>query len=464
MLDRFLDILDKTRHGELISEKEWNYKIVPTETEAVLKEHGLMNSYDKENPINVDLGLADDFWQAGFELATRLGMYCPDTQRRVMFTEEEIKESMKNSVTEFQVGLGKDRVVVRKRRLEDRISPLAAMSPLGLEVSEELFIPIIQSIIQYTVVDFSQGCTLRTIHGHDIRARTPEETLSGMYEAVLMKEALRRAGRPGMPLFGVEGAPTEYGHFGGFCPGGFDPAQCVAIALFPEPAKLPYHILHRVAQSINGSYPIHAGHMLSIYGYFGPPEGGVVGSIALQLLLKAAVPIHQIDVESSILDARYFGNAGRETLWASSVSYQARSRNTPILDCGFTSQVNGPGTDMILYESALTALTDSVSGVSLEVGTRPAGCRYANHCSSLENKFTAEVIKASANLKLSDVAHIVKTIINTVPNYEDRLHHPSPGKSFTELMDLKTLQPTKDWLAVYERVWKELEDLGLQRP
>lgn len=461
MIHRFLEVLEKTRQGELVPEQKWEFDVVFSETKKVLKEYGLKDTYNKENPINTDLGLADDFWKAAFELALRIGMYCPETERIVKFSEEEIKEAFDCTPTKFEIGFGKDRITIQRRTPEDKMPPITASAAFGIEVSEDLYIPICRSIAQYQKVDMLFGCLLRTIHGHEIRARSPEETLAGMYETELVKEALRQAGRPGMPVFGVEGAATEYGHFGGLCPGGFEPERTIANVLFPTPGKLSYHILHRAAQSKNGRYPIQGSCATDIYGYFGPPEGGVLGSIALQMLVNTAVQPHVIG--GTIIDVRYSGNAGGEALWAKSVAAQARSRNTPIINVGFTAQTNGPDTYMLLYESALTALTYGVSGDSIIVGTRSAASRYPNHCSSLENKFIAEITKASANLNLSDVNHLVKNLLDTIPDYENKLRHPSKGKSFLECMDMETLQPKESWKKKYEEVWKKLEDLGVPR-
>jgi len=460
MVLRLLDVLDKTLTGPITNKKEWDIKIVPTRTRSFLKERGLEKVFDPLNPINTDLSLADEFWEAGYALALELGMYCPETERIIQFSENEVKESLRNCPTEVTLGFGKDRITVKSRRPEDPKPPITAMSALGLSVSEELYIPVCQSIAQYRVVDMLLGGTLDKIHGREVRSRTPYETLAGFYEAVLVKEAVRRAGRPGMAVFGVEGAPTEYGFFGGFgVKGGFEPDRSFAICLIPEPVVLSYRILHRVVAATHVGAPIEAGHMLTIGGYFGSPEGAVVGSIAAQIL-QAASMLPTV-VESTILDGRYFGNCGREALWASSVSHQARSGNSHVMNLGITSQVSGPSTDMILYETASISIADTVSGVAIEIGTRPNACKYPNYCSGLENKFCAEVLKASTKLKLSDANEIVKTLI---PKYEDRLGDPPKGKKFTECTNLKTLQPTQEWLEIYERVWKELEELGLQRP
>jgi len=458
-MDLLFEILDKTITGPPANKRDFELKLVPKATREVLKEHGLEKVFDPKNPINTDLGLVSEFYRAGYDLALRTGMFCPDTSRRMVFSEEELKEALDRGPTEVRLGYGKDAATIKSRTPEDRHPPVTEGSALGMSITEEYFIPLCMAIAQYDVVDIILAPTLDVIKGYEIRARTPYETIMGMYEARYVKEALARVGRPGLPLHGVEGAPTEYGYFGGFLWGGFEPDRTIGIALVPEPVILSYQILHRATVNHLTGSPLQAGHVSNIGGYFGSPEGVVAGTVAAQLLLKASM--FPTFIESTVVDSRYFGNTGREALWASSMTMQARSSSNKIMNVGITSQVSGPCTSMLLQETAAIAIADSVSGVALEIGTRPAACRYKDYGSGLENKFFAEVVKSSArNLKLSDANDIVKALL---PKYEDQLRDPPKGKSFTECTDLKTLRPSEEWAAIYESAWKDLEGLGLQR-
>ena len=458
-MDLLFNILDKTLAGPLMEKRAFELKLVPKVTAEVLREYGLERVFDPESPINTDLSLAKEFYRAGFDLALRLGMFCPDTKRRVMFTEGELRQALQDAPTEVTLGYGKDKVTIRSRKPEEGREPVAEGSALGMAVSEEYFIPLCMAIAQYRVIDIILAPTLDTINGREVRARTPYETIMGMYEAKYVKEALRRVGRPGMPLHGVEGAPTEYAFMAGFLPGGYDPDRTIGIALIPEPVILPYQILHRVATCHLVGAPLEAGHMLSIGGYFGSPEGAAVGAVAAQILQAASM--YPTVVESTILDARYFVNTTREALWATSISMQARTLGNKVMNLGITSQIAGPCTDMLLYETATITIADAVSGTAIEIGTRPTACRYKDYGSGLENKFFAEVLKSSAkHLKLADANEVVKALL---PKYESKLKTPPKGKSFPECTDLKTLQPSREWLEIYERVWRELEDLGLPR-
>jgi methylamine--corrinoid protein Co-methyltransferase len=458
-MDFLLNILDKTLTGPPIAKKEFELHLLPTATREVLKEYGLEKTCDPNNPINTDQTLADTFYKAGYDLAIRTGMFCPDTSRRMMFSEQEISEALRNTPTAIELGYGKDKVTIKRRTPEDTAPPVAEGSPLGISFTEEYFIPVCMAVAQYSVIDIIETPTLDKIGKHEIRARTPYETIMGMYEARYVKEALWRVGRPGLPLHGVEGASTEYGYFGGFLSGGFEPDRTIGIALVPEPINLSYQILHRATVNHLTGSAFQAGHMSNIRAYFGSPEATVIGSIAAQILQRTSMLPTM--VESTILDPKYSCNTDREALWASSMSVQARSRNNNVMNLGITSQVSGPCTPMILYESATISISDAVSGVAIEIGTRPTGGRYKDYGSGLENKFYAEVLKSAArHLKLADANEIVKSLL---PKYEKNLADPPKGKSFTECTDLNTLQPTQEWLKIYEDVWKELENLGLPR-
>lgn len=458
-MEALFEVLDKTLTGPPTTKHDFELKLVPQSIREILKEHGLQKCFDSENPINTDLGLAGRFYDAGYEFALRVGMFCPDTGRRVVFSEDEIKAALQAAPREVTLGYGKDAITIRRRIPEERRPPVAEGSALGLSVSEEYFIPLCMAIAQYPVVDIILSPTLDNINGREIRARTPFETIMGMYEARYVKEALNRVGRPGMPLHGVEGAPTEYGYFGGFLPGGYEPDRTIGIALIPEPVILSYQIFHRATVNHLTGSTLEAGHVSTIGGYFGSPEGAVVGSVAAQILQAASM--FPTVIESTVLDSRYFGNTGREALWTTSTSMQARSSHNKVMNLGITSQVSGPCTEMLLEETAAIAIADSVSGVSIEIGTRPAACRYRNYGSGLENKFCAEVLKSAASqLRLTDANEVVKGLL---PSYENQLRTPQKGKSFSECTDLKTLRPSSEWTGIYESVWKRLEDMGLQR-
>ncbi len=446
--------MDRAHSGPTYTEKEWNTKVIPKGVAEKLKEHGLEKTCDPKNPINMDDGLADEFFKAGFEFAVETGMLCLDTRRVIKFSEEELKEVLKAAPSEVNLGQGSDRITMRERRPEDKTPPAFA-APLGIAVSEDLWIPLMLGVAQYREIDYLEGASLETVYGRPIKSGTPYETLAGNLQAKMHQEVIRRACRPGIAASAVITSPTEYGQFGGYgVVGGYKPTD-VAIVLFPSELKTTYSCLHKVVQAVNVGGIIRTGSWSMIGGYSGPPEGSAISAIALIIL---GVPVHQAVYSGGVaFDIRYNGNCGRDALWADTVLHQAVSRKTHFVTNSLINQVSGPCTDMLLYESAVGLMSLSVSGASLSIGTRSAGGKYTNYLSPLEARFCAEVFKTCAGMKRSDANEIAKTLI---PKYEDRLMNPPKGKSFTECFDLKTLKPTKEWQDIYDRVWKELEDLG----
>ena len=156
---------------------------------------------------------------------------------------------------------------------------------------------------------------------------------------------------------------------------------------------------------------------------------------------------------------RYSFNTSRELLWLISVSYQAMARNTPFISLsnGFTSA--GPGTSMVLYEAAAHGLVSVVSGGNLwEIAV--AQNKHKNYATPVEARMACEVGHGvvKQGIKRSDANEIVKMIL---PKYEDKLTNPPLGKTFQECYDIKRVTPRKDYLELYDKIKKELMDIGV---
>jgi methylamine--corrinoid protein Co-methyltransferase len=454
-VEDILDVLDRAHTGPVCSERDWELKVVPKKISEKLKEHGLEGTCDLENPVNTDDSLADDFWRAGLELAVDLGMLCTDTERIIRFSEEELTDVLRKAPSEVTYGVGKDKRTLYGRKPESEIVP-GFCSPIGVPVSEELWIPLMTAIISLPIIDATQGPGIATLFGRQVKANTPYQTLLGRVIAQMGREAAWRAGRPGISFGGVAGVMTELGQFGGFgMPGGLDPEKDWGHILTPE-LKIDYAMLNMVVHSFNCNAEWSVTAKAFIGGYTGSPEGTAIASIAYTPLGLATYLGYYANCHP--MDIRYSGNCGREGVWAMSVTKQAVSRNTPALVVPNIMQVSGPCTDMLLYESAVGMTYAAASGCYWGIGPFSGGCRHVNHLTPLECKFNAEVIRASAGLKRSHANELAKFFI---PKYEDRLKNPPKGKPVTECYDLKANRASREWLDIYLKVKKELIDLGV---
>ncbi|KUO42454.1 MAG: hypothetical protein APU95_00715, partial [Hadesarchaea archaeon YNP_N21] len=424
----YVEILERAHTGPICKEKEWDIKVIPSKVKEKLREHGLENTCDRENPVNTDNGLADEFWHAGFELAVELGMLCVDTSRIIKFTEQELRMVLRDAPSKVILGKGEDLVIAQTRKPEDTLEPTTAYGAMGIKISNDIFIPLLQSIASCRLNDILIHSVPALVYGKEIRSGTPYETLAVKLELFLEREATRRAGRPHMPIWAPGSSATEYGEMGIY---GTRDGPDLGIVLPITELKTSYSLMHKTIHTVINHEGIDGGNSWSmIGGYVGPAEGAAVAAIASTILNRA---VHLLTfVSGNILDIRYLGNSGREAIWAMSVLQQAQNRNTHLLTYGLTSQLFGPCTSELLYETAAIVVDDVTSGVSTELGTRPTGCKYPDYASGLENTFAAEVTKAAAGMKREHANEIVKAFL---PKYEDRLQRPNKGKSFTECFD-----------------------------
>lgn len=453
----FLEILERSRNGPVCKPIDWDAKIVPQKAEEKLKEHDLRGTYDVSHPINCDDSLADDYFRAAFELAADLGYYCTDTERVVRISEQELRDSLRDAPSALIIGSGFDQTVLETRRPEDGKVPKFC-APLGIVVSEDLWVPLMQGVAeQRREVDMIQGASLITVYGHEVTSGTPFETIAGKIHAQMHREAMWRAGRPGIPTTAIISSVTFLAQLGGFgIEGGFDAKTNLAMVLSPAELKTSYASLNKVAHAINCSGRIYSGSPSIIGGFAGGVEATTIVNIAGNIL---NIPIHKASVAGGgLYDIRYHGNCGPEGCWAMSVKAQALSRNTHILTSDIANQTAGPCTEMLLYESAVGVMSLAVSGVSMSIGPRSANGRYKDHLTPLECKFCGEVLHAAGGMRRTDANEIAKKLI---PLYEKNLRMRPKGKSFPECYDTGTLKPSEEWMEIYRKVRGEIVELGV---
>jgi hypothetical protein len=450
-----IEILERTQTGEYCTQHEWDTRRIPATTRNLLKKYGLAGTCDRENPVNTDPDLADTFYRAGYELALELGYLCTDTQRIVRVSETELDAALAAAPAELFVGVGADGRWLRSRAPGDPY-PMQCCASLAIATSEAVFPRLLEGIAREREVDLLGGGSMVTVFGRDILSGTPFETLAGYEHGRIHVEARRRAGRPGMGGIGVYSAVTEYGQFGGYGIAGAIPTTDLALILFPSEMKIDYRTLHKVIHTLNVGGVPKAASPAMIGGMPGPAEGASLTCIACALL---SYPILQNQAGGGqTYDVRYMANINREGLWMLSIVHQALSRNTHLITDPVINEVSGAGTDTLLYEIAAGVATIASSGASLTTGPRTAGGKLTDHVTPLECRFTAEVAHQASGLDPAHVNEIVKALL---PHYELTLKRPDVGRSFSELYNLETLEPAREWTEVYLKAKREIRALGI---
>jgi len=449
---RLLDIVNRSLTGPVMEEETFNRQVTRG-IRRVVKEYDIV--VDKNYIVNQDDDLADRVWAAAVDFLAGCGVYNQSTGRVILHNQDEIRDILNDASPEVWLGEGTDAVLERYRRVADPRPPLNMGSSIGSPIAEELFVPVMMSYIQEPLVDVTCAASLMTVQGQDIRTGSPLELLAAWAEVDLMRLALNRAGRPGMAWTGVMMSMSDRGQLSTVNPAGLRSTGMHTFGIVSE-LKTNFEILNKLTHSIR------LGGIVDPYA--NPIYGGLGGGIEGQavLITAAMIALNVVFMAtccgSSPTHPFHFNDTGKELLQASSAAFQALARNSHLMTNLTITPVGGPGTKTLLYETVAFTVMSTVSGCSRILGPRSATGVIDGHFSGLEARFSGEVMRAAAKLNREQSEEIVQ---RAYAHYVDQLDQQPYGQPFQEVYDLKTIRPTKEWLALYDDVKDEVSKWGL---
>mgnify|MGYP002571645328 FL=1 len=450
---RLLTVLDRMDNGPVMDEKDFD-KLIAKTVRKLIKKYDLQ--YDRDDAILTSDEMADRFFAAGLELACTAGVYCTDTHVQMLFTEEEIRQALRWAPDQVTIGSGLDQCTIVSRRPEDPVVPKIVGGGFGAPIPEEWFSAVMESYAKEPVVDSIVGCNFYTAHGRTPKTRSPWEVLLAWREVELIKSAAQRAGRPGIGIGVVENAVSEIGELSASSYGGF-PQEDWHHTCFVSELKTNYGLLIKVAHLVKTGCVIHSFYNSILGGYAGSAEGVAICSVA-GILLECVV---NMATTFSICPTHPFYNCDTapELIWAASAAQQAVNRNTHLLTAVMTSPVSGPMTESLLYECATMATAATVSGTARIDGVRSAVGVEILHVTGLEARFNGEVAHAAAGLSRKDANEM---ICQFQKHYVPVLDKKPIGKSFLEAYDPIKVEPTPQWLEIYQKVKEDVAKIGLK--
>jgi methylamine--corrinoid protein Co-methyltransferase len=184
--------------GPRVPEKDWDYKIIPQAASRLKEKYGI--KMDKRKMIPTDENLINNLFRAGMEMLVECGVYCMDTGRVIKYTEEEVWTAVKNAPRCLTLGEGRDSRELKGRRYDDSRPPIIQGGPTGAPVAEQDFVAMHEAYAREPIVDTIVDGVMQTINGYDPRPNTPFEIAAVKNEAMMIRLAQVRAGRPGMGL------------------------------------------------------------------------------------------------------------------------------------------------------------------------------------------------------------------------------------------------------------------------
>lgn len=454
------DIWERAETGPICPTRKFETQIFFRKVQELVNKYGI--KYDAESIVPTDDTLIDNVYQAGLELLLDVGVLCTDTERLIKFDEPEVKEALRLVPRELTIGQGKDAVIVAKREIEDKRLPVFMGGPDATPISEDIAIKVYEAYAREPSVDVLFPGSLTEVRGIPVKGGSPLEMHAEKMNVAMMREAFKRAGRPGLACFGPI-SPTAAGVVGACNPEwGYRKGDRIDCHIMPE-MKVNYNALCMAEHCHHHGIFVCGGGDPVIGGLPGGPEGAAITSVAETLMMPTVYLADMCGIGA--IDALYApGFTARKPLWATSLALAAMARHTNFLCMSAATAVTyaGPCTDMSLYEIAAATITSVVCGADMldAVGGR-GGVETDSFGGPLDTRFMRDMAYAATKLNREEANEIVKVIL---AKYEDRVEARKVpiGKKFQECNDLKTLKPSKEFLDLYDKVKKELEGLGLE--
>ncbi len=443
-------VLDKTEKGPIVDETDWDRKYINGTVTELVKKYDV--SWDKTSfGVPSDDALADRVFAAGYELALKTGLYCVDTHRQMVWTEDELQAVLANAPTEVTVGEGKDEVTFKKRNQEENVRVGVIGGPYGIPVPEELFVPVVMAYAQEPLLDIIDTPSLQTTYGYSIRAESPWDQVAVWQEAKMTFEALEKVGRPGMAIGCANSAASALGELSSTSYGGFRQNDWHHNSILSE-LKISYADLIRAVHYVHTGAIAHNFYNTIYGGYVGGGEGMAVATVAGMILLRAALWGETFNPGPS--HAHLSCNTSPAMIPSQAVALQALTRNTNLIMAGFTRPVAGPVVKDILLEIAAITIAQVVSGVSFTKAVHTATGRFPLHCTPIEARFAAQITHAVEGMTRKEADPIVQSLVE---KYKDSHKTINAGKPFDEAYDVETLKPSSEWQQIYDEVCKEVE-------
>lgn len=456
MPSSFLDLCARSHTGPQLSKEEWDFDRVVMGVQSKVADHEL--AWDRETVIPEDGALLDRLFSAAKEFLAEAGVYNMSSGRVIELSSKEIDEGLAAMPRSLAMGEGKDARTLEARTIEDRRPPAVWAGNPGCPTPEELFLPIVRSVVKEPVIDLLTCGSLVDVDGMQVRKGEPSEILATVRETEYLRRALAEAGRPGMGILGAQSGTSEVGDLAVMRPELLRRTDSHLVAMFNELIVDQSNLSRAMAGRQYGMR--NASLACTIVGGLGGDAPGstvlmIASMLAANLVLMADYHLcHPIHVN-------HVATTARSCLWLQSALCQTFAARAPApIVCDIWPK-SGALTKELLYEVAANAIVVTASGGHLEGvgatdGGRPNG-------TGLEVRLMGEVGRAVAGRGMgrAEANEIAQRLLS---RYEWVFESPggNPGRRFDEAYDLATVEPVPAWTAMYLEVKEELAGMGLR--
>ncbi len=455
MLD-LIEVFDRADQGPLTKDMDYFMKRFVPKIQEVIKQHEV--KWDKQTIVNTDDELTDRVFEAAVDLIAEAGAYCPDTNRVMEFSKDEVLRAAEQAPKTAYFGEGREAKPMTGRKLDDtETRPWIHVGGGIYTTDESIYIDIVEGLAGIDIVDSVSVPSILHMRGRDARVRSPQELLSAVKTVILAKEAIRRCGRAGLPIInGISAASNSVSMIAAASPYFSLKRSDGYLVDFLAEMIVNYEALQKVAYFNSISANVGSTSTPMFGGYAGGAEG--IAVLATSYIIMGCLiyrgnyhynaPLHQTLRMSST----------KPLLWAIGMSNQANARHMqrPMVNLPYLG--GGAGTEMFHYEMAAYMLSVVPAGGQIFSG-HPAKAVVPDSLLPHDHRFHAEMGLAAAKLTRKEAEPLAQAFF---AKYEDTIKDPTPGYNFSQVYDLKTKKAVNsDYLKTQDKVRTELKKQGL---
>ncbi len=472
------EVAERASSGPRMDEKEWNMGLF-RKMQQLTREYNLTYS-GPDLFFNVDDDYVDRAFEASVNFLSQTGVYCITSNRVIRFTEDEVREGLKEAPGELAVGEGKDARVIRKREIDDdRPVNVIGDGHRPWPIDYGRWVPI--GFAKMERADLMEGFNFPELEGKKIHG-LPMEAYAAKRELAVLREVVADAGRPGMAITYYPISTRASTLIAPMDPEkGLRRTDGILLSILPD-IKVEYDLLTAaIVYQDYGSYRFDGGAFAYVGGFCGGVEGAILEVLAkvMAAWLVYRDQAHYSCKTVKALEARRPPEEEQRSIvrepnpiWPAYVINRALSKHTNIIRFGGDIE-RGPfgsiASETHLLFLAEAAIIDTVLGCNL----------FGYHEIPPDVQFRTEISDAAikAGIKKDEVKEIMLAIEKEV---KERLGGKTESVAITdrrmllyqdfdayfdplqELYDFKRMEPTARYLKIENKAKKTLEKLGLR--
>lgn len=454
-MPNFLDFMERATTGPILSEDDFNMKILIPNVKKVMREFDIQ--YDRENPVPVDNAFADRLFEAAIEFVARTGLYCDATNRIIQLEREEILQAVEDLPEGSTFGEGREQRLFKSRRPEDPRPPWCHVGTGIVASSEEIAMAQVEGYGSIPQANSISIPAFSRVRGIPVIGGSPLEIYATISAVQAGRKALWRCGRPGLPILNlISSATTSMATIAGSYPAfGLRPSDGWLIDFLAE-MKVNFETLNRLAFILIMGGNIGSTALPILGGYAGGAPGTALVMTAYYLL---GITLFQGSYHlTGPIHFKHGCSTTRDCLWVFSVAGRATSRNTRYPAIGLGYAAAGPCTKMYFYETAAVNLCCVTSGYAGVQTVHPAKAIIDDGVTPVEARFNVETAYAVTGMEAGRAGELVNQLL---VKYEEQIEEPPTGKRYQECYDLGTGKPSEAYVRLYDEVKEELVGMGI---